>query len=126
MQRSLEQGIAIKFCVKLGKSAVETFPMIKTAFGDDCLSERQACRWHKAFLEDREEIGDEACAGRPSTSTTDKNVMCVRELLNSDRHLRVHLMAQTLNVPKSTVHETDEQFADAKSVRKAGAQSVNG
>ena len=74
MQRSLEQRIAIKFCVKLGKSAVETFPMIKTAFGDDCLSERQVYRWHKVFLEGREEVGDEARAGRPSTSTTDENV----------------------------------------------------
>jgi hypothetical protein len=48
MQRSLEQKIAIKFSVKLGKSTVETFPMIKTAFGDDCLSERPVYRWHKA------------------------------------------------------------------------------
>ena len=62
------------FCVKLGKSAVETFPMIKTAFGDDCLSECQVYRWHRAFLEGREEVDDEARAGRPSTSTTDENV----------------------------------------------------
>jgi hypothetical protein len=68
MQRSLEQRIAIKFCVKLGKFAVETLPMIKTAFGDDCLSERQVYRWHKAFLEGREEVDDKARAGRPSCS----------------------------------------------------------
>jgi len=52
MQRSFEQRIAIKFCVKLGKSAMETLPM-KTTFDDDCLSDRQVYRWHKAFLEDR-------------------------------------------------------------------------
>ncbi|XP_033609316.1 protein GVQW3-like [Cryptotermes secundus] len=105
MQRSLEQRIAIKFCVKLGKSAVETFPMVKTAFGDDCLSEHQVYRWHKSLLEGSEEVGDEARAGRPSTSTTDENVTRVRELLNSDRRLSIRLMAQTLNIPKSTVHE---------------------
>jgi hypothetical protein len=49
MQRSLEQRIAIKFCVKLGMSAVENFPMIKTAFGDDYLSECQVYQWHRAI-----------------------------------------------------------------------------
>ncbi|KAJ8941781.1 hypothetical protein NQ318_006817 [Aromia moschata] len=31
MQRSLEQRMAIKFCVKLEKSAAETIPMLKKA-----------------------------------------------------------------------------------------------
>ena len=41
MQHSLEQKIVTKFCVKLGKFTVQTFPRKKTAFGDDCLLERQ-------------------------------------------------------------------------------------
>ncbi|KAJ8954359.1 hypothetical protein NQ318_011031 [Aromia moschata] len=32
MQRSLEQRMAIKFCVKLEKRAAETIPMLKKAF----------------------------------------------------------------------------------------------
>ncbi|KAJ8939029.1 hypothetical protein NQ318_012627 [Aromia moschata] len=44
MQRSLGQGMAIKFCVKLKKSAAETIPMLKKAFGVDCLSDRQIFR----------------------------------------------------------------------------------
>ena len=38
MQRSLEQRYAIKFCVKLGKSATETFDMIKQAYPDVALA----------------------------------------------------------------------------------------
>ncbi|KAJ8942101.1 hypothetical protein NQ318_013390 [Aromia moschata] len=49
MQRSLEQRMAIKFCVKLEKSTAETIPMLKKAFGVDCLSDRQIFRWHKTF-----------------------------------------------------------------------------
>ncbi|KAJ8953744.1 hypothetical protein NQ318_015400 [Aromia moschata] len=41
MQRSLEQRMAIKFCVKLEKSAAETIPMLKKAFGVNCLSDNQ-------------------------------------------------------------------------------------
>ncbi|KAK5642352.1 hypothetical protein RI129_008519 [Pyrocoelia pectoralis] len=48
--------MAIKFCVKLEKSAAETIPMLKKAFGVDCLSDRQIFRWHKAFAEGREDV----------------------------------------------------------------------
>ena len=80
MQRSIEQMMAIKFCVKFGKTAAETVPMIKTAFKEDALSDRQVFRWHKAFLECRKEVDDEVRAGRPSTSNTDDNVTRVKEL----------------------------------------------
>ncbi|KAK5646530.1 hypothetical protein RI129_004994 [Pyrocoelia pectoralis] len=55
MQRSLEQRLAIKFCVKVEKGAAETIPMLKKAFGVDCLSDRQIFRWRKAFAEGRED-----------------------------------------------------------------------
>jgi hypothetical protein len=38
MQRLLEQRYAIKFCVKLGKSATETFDKIKQAYPDVALA----------------------------------------------------------------------------------------
>ncbi|KAJ8933794.1 hypothetical protein NQ318_001524 [Aromia moschata] len=105
MQRSLEQRMAIKFCVKLEKSAAETIPMLKKAFGVDCLSDRQIFRWHKAFAEGREDINDENRAGRPSTSSSDDNVKRVRDLLNTDRRLSVRLISETLDITKTIVHE---------------------
>ncbi|KAJ8959670.1 hypothetical protein NQ318_021858 [Aromia moschata] len=73
MQRSLEQRMAIKFCVKLERSAAETIPMLKKVFGVDCLSDRHIFRWQKAG-KNREDINDENRAGRPSTSSSDDNV----------------------------------------------------
>ncbi|KAJ8937392.1 hypothetical protein NQ318_015472 [Aromia moschata] len=105
MQRSLEQRMAIKFCVKLEKSAAETIPMLKKAFGVDCLSDRQIFRWHKAFAEGREDVNDENRAGRPSTSSFDDNVKRVRDLLNTDRRLSVRLISETLDITKTIVHE---------------------
>ncbi|XP_014481720.1 PREDICTED: putative uncharacterized protein FLJ37770 [Dinoponera quadriceps] len=97
--------MAIKFCVKLGKTAAETLPMIKTAFKENVLPDQQVFRWHKVFLEGREEVDDETRAGRPSTSTTDDNVTRVKELLNTDRRLNVRLLSQLLDIPKTIVHE---------------------
>ncbi|KAJ8943039.1 hypothetical protein NQ318_022583 [Aromia moschata] len=95
--------MAIKFCVKLEKSAAETIPMLKKAFGVDCLSDRQIFRWHKAFAEGREDVNDRA--GRPSTSSSDDNVKRVGDLLNTDRRLSVRLISETLDITKYIVHE---------------------
>jgi hypothetical protein len=34
----MEQGAAIKFCVKLGKTATKTFEMLKSEYGEECFS----------------------------------------------------------------------------------------
>jgi hypothetical protein len=33
----MEQRAAIKFCVKLKKTATETFEMLKSPYGEECL-----------------------------------------------------------------------------------------
>jgi hypothetical protein len=38
MQANIEQRYAIKLCVKLNKSATETFASLTEAYGDDTLS----------------------------------------------------------------------------------------
>lgn len=72
MQHGLEQGYAIQFCVKLGKSGTDTLAMLRQAYGDETLSKTQECRWHKAFKEGREDAEDEQCAGRPTKSRTQR------------------------------------------------------
>jgi len=38
MSEEQEQYVCIKFCVKLGRNGVETLEMLRTAFGEQCLS----------------------------------------------------------------------------------------
>ncbi|EGI63584.1 FLJ37770-like protein, partial [Acromyrmex echinatior] len=83
----------IKFCVRLGKNATETFQMLQEAFKDDCISRSQSRRWHKAF-----KVADEPRSGRPTTVRTDKNVNRVCEVLRSDRRLSIQYIADTLNM----------------------------
>jgi len=51
MQENIEQHYAIKFCVKLNKSATETFASLTEAYGDAILSRTMGFKWHKAFKE---------------------------------------------------------------------------
>ncbi|EGI63611.1 FLJ37770-like protein, partial [Acromyrmex echinatior] len=82
----VEQRYAIKFCVRLGKNATETFQMLQ-----------------EAFKEGREEVADEPRSGRPTTARTNENVNRVCEVLRSDR-LSIQYIADTLNMSTFAVH----------------------
>jgi hypothetical protein len=47
----MEQGAEIKFCVKLKKTATETFKMLKSVYGEECLLRTSMFEWHKRFKE---------------------------------------------------------------------------
>jgi len=65
--QKFEQSCAIKFCVKLGELATVTYEKLRRAYGEYSLSRAQVFRWHKSFLEGREQLEDEPRAGRTST-----------------------------------------------------------
>ena len=77
MQKNIEQRYAIKFCVKLNKSAIETFDSLTEAYGDATVSRTMVFKWHKAFKESRENVEDDPLSGRPTSSTNDENVEVV-------------------------------------------------
>jgi len=51
---NVEQRVNLKFCVKLGKSATETYDLLKKVYGDECLSCTQVFEWFERFKEGRE------------------------------------------------------------------------
>jgi hypothetical protein len=55
-----EQRVAIKFCVKAGKSAVETIEFINKAYGSTAMSRAIVYRWYARFREGREDVKDDA------------------------------------------------------------------
>lgn len=65
MSNKPEQHVFIKFCIKLGKSATETFEMIKKAFKNEAMTRSKTFEWHKRFIEDREATCDDFRIGRP-------------------------------------------------------------
>jgi len=78
---NVEQHVNVKFCVKLGKSATEMYDLWKKVYSDKCLSCTQIFEWFKRIKERREEIGDDQCPSRPSTSQTDANIEKVGEIV---------------------------------------------
>jgi len=71
MQENIEQRYAIKFFMKLNKSASEMFASLTETYGDATLSRTMVFKWHKAFKEGPENVEDDPHSGRPVASTND-------------------------------------------------------
>ena len=97
---TIELRIDIKFCVKLGKTAIETWKMLHEVYRDSCTSRARGFQRHKRFVEGRE---DDTKTGRSSTFNTDANIERVRQLVCSDRQLTIRTMAHELEIAKETI-----------------------
>ena len=93
MQENIRQLYAIKFCVKLNKSATEMFASLTEAYGDATWSRSMVFKWHKAFKEGQENVEDDPRSGRPISSTYDQNVEVVQAVIAKDRRLSVRMIA---------------------------------
>ena len=77
------------------------YAKLQRAYGEHFLPRAQVFRWHKSILEGREQVEDEPCVGRPSTSKMDDSVERVR----SDHRLMLRMISSELNLNWFTVHQ---------------------
>ena len=57
----------MKFCFKTGKTASETYELLKPAFGDKYLRRSKVFIWFNKFKNGRESVEDDPRPGRLST-----------------------------------------------------------
>jgi hypothetical protein len=101
----VEQRIIVKFCVKLGKSATETYDLLKIVYGDERLSCTQIFEWFKRYTEGREEIRDDQHPSCTSTSKTNTNIEKVGEIVRQNHHLGIRAVAELVSIDKETVRQ---------------------
>ena len=89
MSDLIEQRNAIKFCFRNEISAAETLRMLRKAFGNSTMSQKNAYKWYKDFKEGRERVDDFERSGRPSTSTDDQHANKVKDLVLKWRQVKV-------------------------------------
>ncbi|UYV63057.1 hypothetical protein LAZ67_2003000 [Cordylochernes scorpioides] len=74
----------IKFNAKLGRSASETYILMKQVYGTLCLSKSNVFIWHKRFSDGRNTLEDDKHTGRPSSSKTPESIEKVREFVENN------------------------------------------
>jgi hypothetical protein len=66
-----EQREDVKFCQKLGKSASETFQMIKQVYSEEALGCSAVFKWHKRFAQGIDSLEDDEHTSLPRTVGTE-------------------------------------------------------
>jgi len=105
MDVQFKQRVNIKFCVKLGKTVIETLQLLCDAYGDEALSWAQVFGWHKRVFLHRVSVEDDTISGQPSSSQNEDNVVRIRDMIKEDRTVTVHMLADALHINKSTCHQ---------------------
>jgi len=85
-----EQTVCIKLCVRLGKTGIETFEMLRQASGDSFMSRSRTFEWFGRFKNGKTLTANDDRSGRPSTATTRSKVSQVRAAVNQDRRRTIH------------------------------------
>ena len=105
MDLSVEQRLAIKFCLKAGKNKIETLQMVNVAYGDQALSRSNVFRWYGRFGDGREDMEDDPRSDRPTERRNANNVQKISQLLLQNRHLSLRMLADEANIGKGTVRK---------------------
>jgi hypothetical protein len=84
---------------------METFEMLKTAFGNEALGWTQTYKWWKHFKDCRTSTDDDPRSGQPSVFKTDEIVPKLGEVICSHRRLTVHEVAEEISIMKTVCHE---------------------
>jgi transposase len=101
----MEQTAVFKLCVKLKTTATETFEMLKSAYGGECLSRTGVFEWHRRFKEGRESLQDDERKGRPSTSRTEESMEVIQKCLAEDRTLSVRMLEEMTGINREKVRK---------------------
>ena len=103
MEQHLEQCYAIKFCVRLNKTATETLGMIQEAYKEEAMTHAMVFMWNERFQDGPGNVKGDNHSGKPSLSQMDQNVERVHELLNNDHRLSIRLISDELRLSQSTL-----------------------
>ena len=79
--------------------------MLTKAYGESAMSKTRVYEQHKRFQGGSEDVEDDERPGRPTTSTTDKNMEKVKEMVMNDRRITIREVADDFGISISSCHK---------------------
>ncbi|GBO44942.1 Putative uncharacterized protein FLJ37770 [Araneus ventricosus] len=99
----MEQRVTIKFCFKLGKTAMETHEMLVNVYGVEAVIKKCVFECFKHFRVGKEDVEDEPRLVRPPTSTIPDNIERVQWMLADGWRLSLRMIAEKLKISVDSV-----------------------
>lgn len=118
---SVEQRIIIKFLSREGVKPAEILRRLTAQFAEKTLSRTQVYDWHKKFSDGRESVQNETHARRPRTSTSETNILAIREMIEEDRSFTVWEIAAHVRISYGSAQSI---ISDDLGYRKVSAKWV--
>jgi len=98
MCESTEHGICIKFCLKIGKTATETYQLLQQAYGEDSMGHTQVFDWFRRFIGCRTSVDSDPRSGRHSTSRNEEIIAKARKIFRNNKRLTVREIADDCGI----------------------------
>ena len=101
---TLEERYAIEFCFKLGKTATETYGILRAAFGASCMNRASVFEWHKRFKEGKDSVRNDERCGRSKVVRTPESIGQIKNFMDNDRRVSIETISAQFDVTVGTVH----------------------
>jgi hypothetical protein len=89
--------------MELNKTAVETFNLLREAYGENAVSIARVFERCKRFSEKREDVVDDERPDHPITTKTDESVEDVKLLVRIDVRIGIRMTVEEFNMDTETV-----------------------
>lgn len=96
----LEQGLIVKFLLRLSKSATQTLSKLRLVYRDECLSRTQILEWYQRFKQGREDDKDDPSLRSPSTAKTEESFEEIGNVILNDHRLSIRAVTEIVGVDK--------------------------
>jgi len=106
--------VYIKFCRTVGKTATETFEILKLAFRDETVKRIQMFIWFSKFKSEVMSINVADGSGRVSIRKTDENVARIKELAHEYSCVTIHELANKLGISFGSCQNMSTQDLDMR------------
>ena len=90
-------------------------------FGKYTISRTQVKLWYNRSKHGWEDVNDDACPGRPSTSTNDGNIEAVKKIILDNRRITIREVASNVNISFGSCQAI---FTDILGMKRMAAKIV--
>jgi hypothetical protein len=109
----MEERAANKFCVKLKKTATETFEMLKCAYDKECLPRTSVSEWHKRYTEPQNVRMQKSRVKTMLTLFFDAKVIIHHEFLPEKQTVNGKFHKELIKRLVSRVHRVRPEFQES-------------